>query len=138
MIGATKSLKVRDVMTRNVYCASPEMPLTTFVAECVHRQITGAPVVNAEQELVGILSLSDVAAAAAFPKPEDDGSVGSLMTHPVHTVDASAPVKKAIEQFQHLRIHRLVVTYRKRVLGLVSLVDLLDLPAPTTQRTVNF
>lgn len=121
-----KDKRVRDVMQRDVFSAPEEMTVRDFVAECVRRKITGAPVVNRAEEVVGVLSLSDVAAALAFPKPEDTGRVAALMTRPPVTISASGSLQKANELFRRHRIHRLVVTYRDRVLGVVSPVDLLE------------
>lgn len=121
-----KDKRVRDVMQRDVFSAAEEMPVRDFVAECVQRKITGAPVINAAEQVVGVLSLSDVAAALAFPKPEDTGRVGSLMSRPPLTISPSCSLPRAHEIFRRHRIHRLVVTYRDRVLGIVSPVDLLD------------
>lgn len=130
-----KETRIRDVMQRDVYCARPEMPVTEFVSECVRRRITGAPVVDADDQLVGLLSLSDVATAAVFPRESDDGSVGGLMSTPVHTIEPGDSVKNAIKKLQSNRIHRLVVSYQGRVVGLVSVMDILTLASrsPTMQ-----
>ncbi|MCE7869961.1 CBS domain-containing protein [bacterium CPR1] len=122
-----KDLRIRDVMERDVFCVTPDMDVKQFVAECVRRKITGAPVIDSDHLLVGLLSLSDVAASLAFPRPEDDGRVQTIMTRQVHTIEAGMRVKVAVDLFRQHRIHRLVVTYHNQVLGLVSPIDLLGL-----------
>jgi CBS domain-containing protein len=120
-----KDLRVRDIMQRDVFCVRPGTPVTEFVAECVRRKITGTPVIDESEQLVGLLSLSDVAVAAAFPRAGDDGTVGALMTHPVHTVEPHARLMQAVKLFRQHQVHRLVVVYQGKVLGLLSPVDLL-------------
>lgn len=124
-------------MERDVFCVTPDMDVKAFVAECVRRKITGAPVIDSSSLLVGLLSLSDVAAALAFPREGDDGRVETIMTRHVHTIDAGARVKQAVDMFRQHRIHRLVVTYHDQVLGLVSPIDLLGL-TPAEHESVKF
>lgn len=123
-----KEQKVRDIMQRDVFCVHPETPVAEFVAECVRRKITGAPVTNEKEELVGIVGLSDVAVAATFPREGDDGCVRTLMTHPVYTVEPHAHLQKAVDLFRQFNVHRLVVVYQEKVLGLLSLIDLITHP----------
>lgn len=132
-----KDLRIRDVMERDVFCVTPDMTVKEFVSECVRRKITGAPVIDSNSQLVGLISLSDVAAALAFPRQGDDGRIESIMSRHVHTVEAGMRVKVAVDLFRQHRIHRLVVTYHNQVLGLVSPIDLLGL-TPSEHESVKF
>ena len=113
-------------MTRNPYCAHPDTPLPDLVRQLVARQATAAPVINAAEELVGLVSLSDVAVDAVV-QPQDARArvANDIMQHRVFTIDHAATVVKAVTELQKHRVHRLVVTDHNRVVGVVSCLDLL-------------
>ena len=53
-------LKAKDIMTREVITASPEMKVAEVVKILLERRINGLPVVDEEGELVGIICQSDL------------------------------------------------------------------------------
>lgn len=55
----------RDIMSRDVMSARDDMSLSELAEFLMDRQISGAPVANAEGRLVGVVSLSDLAVAAS-------------------------------------------------------------------------
>jgi CBS domain-containing protein len=57
-----KSLKLADVMSTNVRCAMEDEDVDDVLSEMAESQIRRMPVVDAQQKLVGILSLGDIAA----------------------------------------------------------------------------
>jgi CBS domain-containing membrane protein len=62
------SLKAGDVMTAPVHCVGSEMDLirtTTFLAE---KGVSGAPVVNSEGKIVGVVSEKDFLAKMGAKK----------------------------------------------------------------------
>ena len=52
--------KVKDIATKMVITARPEMPIYDAIRLMANRNITGLPVVDAELNLVGVLSERDV------------------------------------------------------------------------------
>ena len=48
--------KTKDVMTKSIICARPEMPIYDAVRLLAGRSITGMPVVDNELNLIGVLS----------------------------------------------------------------------------------
>ena len=54
-----KSIKVRDYMTRNLVTFRPEMDLFTAINRLLEHRISGAPVVDGQGHLVGLLSEGD-------------------------------------------------------------------------------
>ena len=118
---------VFQFMTRNPYCAHPETTLRELTTHLVERRATAAPVINQEGEIVGLVSLSDVAVDAVVQPPEAKGRlVRDVMQRRVYTVDQAATVPPAVEELKKHRVHRLVVTDHDRVVGVVSCLDLLD------------
>jgi CBS domain-containing protein len=57
---APEHLCVDDVMTRPVYCGSPDDDIRVAVSAFIDRQIGAMPIVDAEDRLIGIVSYVDV------------------------------------------------------------------------------
>ena len=113
---------VFELMTRCPYCATPETSIAELVSQLVSRRATAAPVVDADEKLVGLISLVDVAVALLEKTPQ---RVGELMQRRVHAVEHSATLTSAAEMMRSQRVHRLVVTDQDYVVGVLSCLDLL-------------
>jgi CBS domain-containing protein len=73
-----KTLKLADVMSTNVRCAKEDDDIDQVLSEMADTQIRRMPVVDARQQLVGIVTLGDIAA-----KDVDDDvalSLGDIST----------------------------------------------------------
>jgi len=73
-----KTLKLADVMSTNVRCAKEDDDIDQVLSEMADTQIRRMPVVDAKQQLVGIVTLGDIAA-----KDVDDDvalSLGDIST----------------------------------------------------------
>lgn len=138
-------MKVREVMQTEVLTVRPHTPVKELVAGLEKHGITGVPVVNAEGELVGVVSFSDVARKSAVSDsvhhceyyvnpswgtvdlitPEHgDKTVEEIMTKLVLDIDEDADLLQATELMTNFRIHRLIVTRQKKVVGVLSSSDL--------------
>lgn len=58
----TKTLKLADVMSTNVRCAREDDDVDRVLSEMAGTQIRRMPVVDANEQLVGIVTLGDIAA----------------------------------------------------------------------------
>lgn len=122
-----RSVKVRDYMNREAITLSPETNLFQAIDVLVVNRISGAPVVDAQGNLVGVLSESDclrgILNEAYFE--ETCGTVKSLMSEAVKTIDADADILKAAAHFVEHGRRRLPVTEQGRLVGQISRRDLL-------------
>ena len=116
---------VFEFMMKDVYCATPATTLQELTRNLVQRQITGAPVVDEDRVLLGVVSLVDVAVACQFESEQNATLVKHIMKSPVLTMDLEATLPTAVQRFQDHRVHRLVVTHKGRVSGILSCRDLL-------------
>jgi CBS domain-containing protein len=66
-----KTLKLVDVMSTNVRCANEDEDIDDVLNQMADTQIRRMPVVDAQQRLVGIVSLGDI----AYKDPQDDEDV---------------------------------------------------------------
>jgi len=70
-----KTLKLADVMSTNVRCAREDDDVDEVLSEMADSQIRRMPVVDANQQLVGIVTLGDIAAKDV----DEDGDVASSL-----------------------------------------------------------
>jgi CBS domain-containing protein len=152
-----KTLTARDVMNPEVLTVRIDLTVRELVAFLTENQITGAPVVDVDGRLVGLVSLTDVAEndterpdlVVDHSNPEeavrgwedrmnaeeihplhiesDDLLVRDIMTPTVYTVPETTTVAKLAQTMVAGRIHRLLVTRRRRVVGIVTSLDLVRL-----------
>jgi nucleotide-binding universal stress UspA family protein len=130
-----------DVMTRDVVTLRDDESLLVALRKLVRRRASGAPVLDADGRLVGVLSQRDVLAwhertAKALAEQavaDPDEYLGRLRTEPVRTVMTTSPtsihesasLQAAMALLRERGIHRLPVTRDGRVVGIVTGSDLL-------------
>ncbi|HDY98497.1 MAG TPA: CBS domain-containing protein [Pseudomonas sabulinigri] len=122
-----KSVKVRDYMTSDLVTFTADMDLFRAIDRLLTHQISGAPVLDEHGNLIGLLSEGDclkgILAGSYFE--EVGGTVASVMTVVVETIDADADIVKAAEHFIRMRRRRLPVVDEGRLVGQISRRDIL-------------
>jgi CBS domain-containing protein len=114
--------KVQDLMTAPVMTTTPHQTVG-HVRDLMHaHQISCLPVVNPNQEPVGIVTLTDLTA-----KHKDGTPVSHLMSAKVLTVPQYAEVSLAARIMRNHHTHHVVVTHETKVVGIISSFDLLRL-----------
>jgi CBS domain-containing protein len=154
---AMRALIARDVMNAELLKVRDDMTVAELAEFLVDNEISGAPVEDVEGRLIGVVSLSDVARAltgrdlAVLSHPEPDfylrgweekfnaedlaglriadseGTVGEIMTPSIFAVDEETPIGKVAERMIDSKIHRMLVTREKKVVGILTTTDLLGL-----------
>jgi len=111
-------LKVRDVMTRTLYTATPTNTLRDVQHIMRDRKVSGVPVVEAAR-LVGIVSLDDI--IRALDCGEIEKPVAEKMTRQVFTVEEHVSVVKAIDEMESKGFGRLPVLNKAgELVGLIT------------------
>jgi CBS domain-containing protein len=91
-------------------------------------EITGLPVVDAQDRLVGVISQTDLVRLAGSQMPGGGWHgviVRDLMTSPARTIEGSAPLEEAARRMTSEHVHRLVVVDRDRTpIGIISESDI--------------
>ncbi len=75
-----RTLKLADVMSTNVRCAREDDDVEEVLNEMADTQIRRMPVVDGRQQLVGIISLGDIAAKGADDEDDIGASLGEIST----------------------------------------------------------
>lgn len=146
--------KAKDVMNAAVLAVPPDLTVHELAGFLVEHEISGAPVVDHRGNLVGLVSLTDIAendslradarneetvAAGRHGRGEDlaglrvrvtDLLVKDIMTPVAYSVSPDTPVAEMAQTMIAGRIHRLLVTDEGRVAGIVTSLDLLSLLVP--------
>lgn len=129
MNGIVKSNQTAaDYMTRELVVVGPDMDLFRAMRALITNDISGAPVVDAQGDLVGILTEKDCFRAAYEASYHRDlvGPVSRYMSHPVETVSADTDIVAVIEWFHHNRYRRLPIMDGNRLVGILSRSDILQ------------
>lgn len=122
-----RSIKVRDYMNREAITLAPETNLFKAIDVLLAHRTSGAPVVDAQGSLVGVLSESDCLQGILNDAyyEESCGTVASLMSKAVETIDADADILQAAEHFVTRSRRRLPVLEQGKLVGQISRRDLL-------------
>lgn len=122
-----RSVKVRDYMNREAVTLSPDTNLFEAIDVLLANRVSGAPVVDTQGRLVGVLSESDCLRGTLHEAyfEETFGTVSSLMSEAVDTIDADADILKAAALFVEHGRRRLPVIEEGRLVGQISRRDLL-------------
>ena len=116
------NINVGDLMVPNVLTASPQETVGIVRKRILKKHVHCLPVVDAEHHPVGIISTSDLVDSVA-----DDTPVSEIMTEKVYSVPQYDDVHIAARVMRNHGIHHVIVTHEKKVSGILSTFDLLQL-----------
>lgn len=122
-----KSCLVKDYMAKTLVTFKPDTPVLDAVHTLVKNRIAGAPVVDDEGNLVGMLSELDclkVALQAGYHSAYG-GPVRDYMSEGVKTVNAEMSIVDLAQVFIDKGYRRFPVTDNNRLVGQISRRDVL-------------
>lgn len=144
---------VEEIMVKDVVCVHTSVSLQELVEIFFSKSVSGVPVIDDDSKLVGIISKTDLvthglekelntiigtkmADSSLSDLPDFDNllgpepsqsTVGEIMTSPVITAEPRTKVSKIAGIMLENKIHRVVITKKDLVVGIVSSMDLLRL-----------
>jgi predicted transcriptional regulator len=149
-------MSLTDIMSLNVLTVYEGWSIRRLSQFFIKHQISGAPVIAADEELVGVVSQSDIIRfesnepseqevkkllsqfcgpfSGAIDESEirriqdkanDYCTVNSIMTPTVLSIDINTPVTSAYRTLVKEDIHRLFVTEKGLLIGVISAMDIL-------------
>ena len=135
-------MKVSEIMTTSVKTASADTPVKEIANTMCFNKISGLPIVDADQNIVGIVSekdllkrmFPDIATVATEGRPNFEDmersyvdtlqlKASDIMTTPVSSVAPDMPIMKAASMMCINNIRRIPVTENKRLVGIISIGD---------------
>lgn len=136
---------VRDVMTRQVVTARPEMSLRDLALLLSEHRISGMPVLDGSGGVVGVISEADILAKERGHEPSHGSglswlfgeraapdelrrhaatTVGEAMTTPAIIIEQDRPLREAAALMLDRGVNRLPVTANGLLVGILSRADL--------------
>lgn len=121
------SKRVRDYMARNLVTFTPDTEVLSAIHQIVKHRISGAPVVDRDGKLLGMLSEKDclkvalVAGAEGVPA----GLVEDFMSRNASTVDADDSLLDIANRFIDAPFKRFPVIESGKLVGQISRSDIL-------------
>lgn len=133
-------------MTRDVLTICDDRVVGQLIEACTEAKIHGMPVVDRDNKVVGVISLTDIVRKEAsamnnmgyytssliYPLLENDFGdllyqrVSDIMTKDVYAISPHASLMTACEAMVQKKIQRLIVVdENERLLGIISASDLL-------------
>ncbi|MFC1558126.1 CBS domain-containing protein [candidate division KSB1 bacterium] len=142
----------RDIMTRDVVTVTEDMKIFSVIELLNEKKISGVPVVDKNDNLVGIVTKSDLLGnfidqdielslnlsislkdALGFQEPEKteekisvhEFEVKEVMSAESITATEDTPIEKLAEMMIDAKIHRIVIVDDNSISGIVSTHDML-------------
>jgi CBS domain-containing protein len=121
-------VSVGDLMTRNFVFVDPD----TSLRECSRKMVktrVGALIIKDKQKLAGIVTRREILWAIVKKSRDDlkDIKACDVMKRKVVTIKPSADIIDAMEKFKKKKVRRLPVVELGKVIGIITLKDVLKL-----------
>lgn len=124
MVGADPdmSIKIADIMSKRVITAQPHHTVEHVRGLMERNRIKAVPIVDSDGKALGIVTTTDLVKERKKTAP-----VSGFMTTEIKVVPAYNDPSKAARIMRRNKIHHVVVTHEKKVVGILSTFDLLKL-----------
>jgi predicted transcriptional regulator len=126
-----KSPNVTDYMvSRKLVTFKPETKISTVITTLLEKRITGAPVLNDKNEVVGLIDdkncLNVLFASAYYNHPTGHDTVSSYMTDQYKTISINSDIIDVANEFLKTKFKRLLVMDEDgKLVGQISVRDIL-------------
>lgn len=118
-------MQAKDVMTPHVISASQHVTLKEITTHMVAGRLSGFPITDDDQELVGLITELDVIRALMDGRDLEQTLAQEVMTQDVITVDVEDMIEDVMRLLNAERIIRVPVVQDGVMVGLISRGDIL-------------
>jgi len=122
-------LKVSDYMTTNLITFTPDQSIESVMQALIKHRISGGPVVNANKELIGIISegdcLKQISESRYYNMPMQDQTIEKHMAKNVDTIDGNMNIFDAANMFLAAKRRRFPIVENGKLVGQISQKDIL-------------
>ena len=152
-------IRASDIMETNIICINPETEITRAVEVLLNNHINGVPVVDEQDELVGILCQSDlifqqkelpippiftildgIIPLTSSKKLDDEfqkisaSQVKDAMVKEVTSVSPDTPVSEIASLMVEKHFHTIPVVRDRKLVGIIGKEDILKTMIPNPDR----
>jgi CBS domain-containing protein len=124
---AKAKILIRDYMSRNIVKLRPEMEILRAVHDLIDARVSGAPVVDDGDTVIGMLTERDcmkVVLNAAYHQ-EHGGLVREFMATDIEVMDPEKSIVDAAKNFYEKTYLRYPVVDNGRLIGVISRSDIM-------------
>ena len=122
-------LKVSDYMSTNLITFRPEQSIEEVIDKLISHKISGGPVVNDKNELIGIISEGDcikhISDSRYYNMPLEDNRIENKMVRNVETIDGDMNIFDAATKFLNDKRRRFPLVKEGKLVGQISQKDIL-------------
>jgi len=122
-------IKVSDYMTRDLITFKPDQPVMEVVEILLKHKISGGPVVDNNNRLLGIISEGDcikqLNESRYYNMPIDDAKVENFMARDVDTIDGNLNIFDAANKFLQAKRRRFPIIEDGKLVGQISQKDVM-------------
>ncbi|MBT6716834.1 MAG: CBS domain-containing protein [Nitrospina sp.] len=119
-----KTMKAEDVMASPVLCCLTNTSLKTIADKLATTKYHGIPIINENQELVGIITEKNVLQALTQGKNLASTLAEEVMSFPVVTAERQSMLSAIINVMMEKDITRVVIIENNKAVGIVSQHDI--------------
>ena len=120
-------LKAKDVMTKKVITISPEATLADVVKLLEANGITGVPVVDADEKVIGIITEKDILNfVLTYSSKVQITKIKEAMTKNVICFTSDTDIDKIALCFSKSDIRRVPIVDEGKLVGIISRKDLIS------------
>jgi len=125
--GRIMSHGIEDYMATELLSFGPDDDIVAAMRQLLERHFSGAPVLDSERRLIGLLSQKDCLEIVYNTAYHQDwgGRVEQYMSREIETIDADCSVLEAAEKLQASKFRRFPVMRDGRLVGQISRHDVM-------------
>ncbi len=117
--------RVRDIMSAAVVTVAPDTSLSRLARVLDEHGISGAPVVDPDGRVLGVVSTTDIAREARYGTNPAGRTAVAVMTHGAVSVRPDASVQELARFLSRAQVHRALVLDGGKLVGIVTAHDAL-------------
>jgi len=118
-----------DYMTSKLVTFRPDQNIGEVFERLIDKNISGAPVINDQGNLVGVISegdcLKEIIRGKYNNSPNKAGVVADHMATDVHTIPPEMPILEVVHQFLEKKVRRFPVMDHGKLVGQISQRDVM-------------
>ena len=127
---ASEQILVSDYMTTKLITFHVKQPIEEVIGSLIKNRISGGPVVNDKNELIGIISEGDcmkqISESKYYNMPMDtNNTVEKAMAKDVETIDGNMNIFDAANKFLESKRRRFPIVENGKLVGQISQKDVL-------------
>lgn len=125
---ALRTITAKDFMTTEIVTLTPRMDVLDAMRMLADHRISGAPVVDTQGNVVGMLTERDclrTVVVASYHGERSHGPVKEFMSRDVHSVNADTSLLDLADLFVKIQYRSYPVLKDNRLLGVISRQDVI-------------